>query len=367
MQGWSLRLGRWFGVEVRLHPFLLLLLALSMSSAVWLGEPSGRGLILWLLLLATLLVREVARIVAAAWFGLELRAVLLLPVGAVASYAGEERAESRPVLQRVAWVGPVANLLFSLVLAALVRTISPAVDLLARPLITPGHLLRSWVWLNVLVALVHVMPLLLQDGRGGAVRGRVALRIGGRATGILPSLGVGMILSGLLLGGSLWLILLGSFLLILSQVSSPGALPDAEADAIRMRDVMLMQFTTISASDTLEDAIERSVHTLQDVFPVVRGGNMVGAVSRQLLVEALATSGNSYVQGVMTRTFQTAQPNDRVLSTLRRIVGGQGVQLVPVIEGERVVGIITPQNLAQSMSLLNQRRRLRRAATEPDA
>lgn len=354
-------------MEVRLHPFLLLLLALSMSSAVWLGEPSGRGLILWLLLLATLLVREVARIVAAAWFGLELRAVLLLPVGAVASYAGEERAESRPVLQRVAWVGPVANLLFSLVLAALIRTISPAVDLLARPLITPGHLLRSWVWLNVLVALVHVMPLLLQDGRGGAVRGRVALRIGGRATGILPSLGVGMILSGLLLGGSLWLILLGSFLLILSQVSSPGALPDAEADAIRMRDVMLMQFTTISASDTLEDAIERSVHTLQDVFPVVRGGNMVGAVSRQLLVEALATSGNSYVQGVMTRTFQTAQPNDRVLSTLRRIVGGQGVQLVPVIEGERVVGIITPQNLAQSMSLLNQRRRLRRAATEPDA
>lgn len=364
MHGWSLRLGRWFGVEVRLHPFLLLLLALSVSSAAWLGEASGRGLLLWLLLLATLAVREVARTLAAAWCGLELRGLLLLPVGGVASYAGDDRPESRPALRRLALVGPAANLLFSLVLAGLIRTVSPAVDLLARPWITPGYLLRSWVWLNLLVATVHLLPLIL-DGNRTRIRGGGTGLIRSGGAGLLPSLAIGMIVGGLLLGGNLALILLGSFLLIGSQVGSTGALPEADADAIRMRDVMLMQFTTISASDTLEDALERSVHTLQDVFPVVRGGNMVGAISRQNLVEALATSGNSYVQGVMTRTFQTAKPNDAVLSTLRRIIGGQGVQLVPVIEGERIVGIITPQHLAQSMSMLNQRRRLRRAAAEP--
>ncbi len=364
MQGWSLRLGRWFGVEVRLHPFLLLLLALSVSSAALLGEASGRGLLLWLLLLATLAVREVARTLAAAWCGLELRGLLLLPVGGVASYAGDDRPESRPALRRLALVGPAANLLFCLVLAGLIRTVSPAVDLLARPWITPGYLLRSWVWLNLLVATVHLLPMLL-DGNRTRLRGGGTGLIRSGGAGLLQSLAIGMIVGGLLLGGNLALILLGSFLLIGSQVGSAGALPEAEADAIRMRDVMLMQFTTISASDTLEDALERSVHTLQDVFPVVRGANMVGAVSRQNLVEALASGGNSYVQGVMTRTFQTAKPNDAVLSTLRRIIGGKGVQLVPVIEGERVVGIITPQNLAQSMSMLNQRRRLRRAAAEP--
>lgn len=363
MHGWSLRLGRWFGVEVRLHPFLLLLLALSVSSAAWLGEASGRGLLLWLLLLATLAVREVARVLAGAWYGLELRGLLLLPVGGVASYAGDDRAESRPVLRRLAVVGPVANIVFGLVLAGLVRTVSPAVDLLAKPWITPGHLLRSWVWLNLLVAIVHVLPMILNGNRTRIRGGMGLIRSGGAS--LIQSLAIGMIVGGLLLGGNLALILLGSFLLVGSQVGSTGALPEGEANAIRMRDVMLMQFTTISASDTLEDALERSVHTLQDVFPVVRGGNMVGAVSRQNLVEALATGGNSYVQGVMTRTFQTAKPNDAVMSTLRRIVGGQGVQLVPVIEGERIVGIITPQNLAQSMSMLNQRRRLRRATAEP--
>jgi predicted transcriptional regulator len=76
-------------------------------------------------------------------------------------------------------------------------------------------------------------------------------------------------------------------------------------------------------------------------------------------VEALQTNGNGYVQGVMTRSFQTAQPDDSLVKTLRRIMAGQGAQLVPVLEGDRIVGIITPQNLAHSMGMLNQRRKLR--------
>jgi CBS domain-containing protein len=123
---------------------------------------------------------------------------------------------------------------------------------------------------------------------------------------------------------------------------------------------MLTQFSTLSASDTLEDALQRAMHTLQDVFPVVRGGNLVGAVSRQNIMEALATGGNSYVQGVMTRNFQTALPEDSLIKTLPRIRNDQGAPLVPVMDGERIVGIVTPQNLSQSMSLLNQSRRIRR-------
>ena len=133
-----------------------------------------------------------------------------------------------------------------------------------------------------------------------------------------------------------------------------------------MRDVMLMEFSTLSASDTLEDALQRSIHSLQDVFPVIRGSNLVGAVSRQGIVEALQTNGNGYVQGVMTRSFQTAQPDDSLVKTLRRIATGQGAQLVPVMDGDRIVGIITPQNLAHSMTMLNQRRRMREQVADKD-
>jgi CBS domain-containing protein len=158
---------------------------------------------------------------------------------------------------------------------------------------------------------------------------------------------------------NMWLIMIGGFVLIGAHMEDQGLLLQTDVDAVRMRDVMLTQFSMLSASDTLEDALQRSVHTLQDVFPVVRGANLVGAVSRQSIVEALHADGNGYVQGVMTRSFQTAQPDDSLVKTLRRIMAGKGAQMVPVLEGDRIVGIITPQNLAHSMGLLNQRRKMR--------
>jgi predicted transcriptional regulator len=66
----------------------------------------------------------------------------------------------------------------------------------------------------------------------------------------------------------------------------------------------------------------------------------------------------------MTRSFQTAQPDDSLVKTLRRIMAGQGAQLVPILDGDRIVGIITPQNLAHSMGLLNARRRMRQNERE---
>ena len=209
-----------------------------------------------------------------------------------------------------------------------------------------------------------------RGGRTGALTPARGAQLGigsGFGAGANALLGVGLgqmiaialIIAGLLLS-NLWLIVMGAFVLIGAHMENQGILVQSDVDSVLMRDVMLTQFSTLSASDTLEDALQRAVHTLQDVFPVVRGGTLVGAVSRQNIVEALAANGNSYVQGVMTKSFQTALPGDSLVKTLRRIMGGQGAQLVPVMDGERIVGIITPQNLSLSMGLLNQSRRMRR-------
>ncbi len=99
-------------------------------------------------------------------------------------------------------------------------------------------------------------------------------------------------------------------------------------------------------------------HSLQDVFPVVRAGNMVGAVGRQSILDALAATGNGYVQGIMTRSFQTAGVDDSLMETLNRAVaeaGGAALQIVPVVDGDRVVGILTPQHLHRSLGLIPRR------------
>ncbi len=385
MRGWSFPIGRFFGVEVRIHAFFLLLLALAVGVGSLFGATSGRVLTLWLLLLFAVVVREVARSLAAAWFGLELRGILLLPTGGLMTYASPEATEhaaESSIQRRMAIVGPLASFGVGLLLAGIVLSSAPGIDLLARPWIAPSHLLRAMVWLNLLLGAINLLPALPLDGgrvfqmgsggtrEGGQVERRAANasprlttgRMWGMSGGLGQWIAVALVIAGLLLG-NLWLTIMGAFVLIGAHMENQGLLVQSDVDTVRMRDVMLTQFSTLSASDTLEDALQRAVHTLQDVFPVVRGGNLVGAVSRQNIVEALAADGNSYVQGVMTRSFQTALPDDSLVKTLRRILGEQGAQLVPVMDGERIVGIVTPQNLSLSMGLLNQSRRLRRSET----
>jgi CBS domain-containing protein len=366
MRGWSFPIGRFFGVEVRIHALFLLLLLVSMSGASMVGVGAGRGLVLWMTLLLAVGVRELARSLAAAWYALDLRAILLLPTGGLMTLGtleATERAAEPAMERRMAVIGPIANIGFGVLLGAIALAAAPGLDLFGRPWITPTHLLRAMVWTNILLGAINLLPALPLDGgrvfRVGLTRRASDMKGPLSKANIGNAIAIGLAAAGLVIANP-WLVIMGAFVLLGAQMENQGLLIQNEVETVRMRDVMLTQFSTLSASDTLEDALQRAVHTLQDVFPVVRGGNLVGAVSRQNIVEALAAGGNSYIQGVMTRSFETALADDSLVKTLRRITAGDGAQLVPVMDGERIVGIITPQNLQASMGLLNQSRRLKR-------
>jgi len=370
MRGWSFPFGRYLGVEVRIHAFFVLLLGMSISYASIVNGSGTSGFGLWLMLLAAVVVREVARAIVCAWFGLDVRSVLLMPMGGLPTYATQEDIvrSSNPTIERwLAAAGPAANLLTGLMLVGLIAGLSPGLRLLAFPLLSPSALLRSLIWMQVLLGAVNLLPAFPLDA-GRVLRGELsrpsaktppaeALGRSRQAALLGQMVAAGLIVLGWVMN-NLIVVMAGLSLFAAAHLEDQGVLLQTKVDSVRMKDVMLTEFSTISASATLEDALEQAVHTLQDVFPVVRAGNLVGAVSRQGIFEALQTEGNGYVQGVMTRSFHTAQPEDSLLKTLQRITTGHGAQLVPVVEGERVVGIITPQNLSQSMSVLNHSKKL---------
>jgi Zn-dependent protease/predicted transcriptional regulator len=370
MSGWSFKVGRVFGVEVRLHSFFVLLLGLSVMWAGLLGRMAGRGLVLWALLLLAVVVREIARAVAAAYFSLDVKSVLLLPTGGLMTYGsveGDARAGERAVQRVMALVGPAANLLFGLMLAGFVLAVAPAVDLLGMPWVTPAHLVRTLVWVNLLLAALNLLPAWPLDGgrvaRGEMLRGagnaNAARMLPGRLQTLVRAgavIAVVLIVIGLMTR-NWWVIMAGLGVLLGAQVERQGLLPERETDTTRVGDVMLTEYSMLPASATLEDAMMQARHSLQDVFPVVRAGNMVGAVGRQSILDALASNGNGYVQGIMTRSFQTAAAQDSLLETLNKAVvqTGSSLQIVPVVEGDTVVGILTPQHLQRSLGLLPRR------------
>jgi CBS domain-containing protein len=364
MRGWSIPLGRWMGVELRVHTFFLLLavvcLGLSASDGVL------RGLGLFIVLVAAVLVREIVRVLVAAYLGLKLRAILLLPIGGMFAYANpesQENANQGPGQFALALAGPLANGVAALVLAATFLGAGGNVNLLSQPWISSAHLLRSMVWMQAGLGALHLLPAYPLDIgrllRGSFARDHGFAPAGRAATGLGQVLALATMIGGMLLH-SPWLIIAGFFIMIGAQVEDQGVFFQSVVDTVQMREVMLTDFATLSPSDTLADALVRCVHSLQDDFPVVRGPQLVGIVSRQRIVEALRSDGNGYVQSVMSRAFQVARPEDTLGSAIRRITAGRGLSLIPVTESGRVVGIVSVQNLMSSMSLLAEQRRIER-------
>jgi CBS domain-containing protein/Zn-dependent protease len=362
MRGWTIPLGRWAGVEMRVHAFFPLLavvcLVLSGSNG-W-----ARGLGLFFLLVMAVVVRETARLIVAAWLGLRLRAVLLLPIGGLFAYANpesQENANQGAGQFLMALAGPVANFLTALMLAAAFIGAGGDVRLLDQPWISPAWLLRSMVWMQAGLGVLHLLPAYPLDFgrllRGSFARAHGISPAGRAASGLGQLLALAAMVSGMLLH-SPWLIISGFFIMIGAQIEDQGVFFQSVVDTVRMREVMLTDFATLSPSDTLADALVRCVHSLQEDFPVVRGPQLVGIISRQRIVDALRNDGNGYVQSVMSRAFQVARPEDTLGTTIRRISAGQGLSLIPITESGRVIGIVSVQNLMSSMSLLAEQRRI---------
>ena len=362
MRGWTIPLGRWMGVEIRVHVFFpaLALVCIGLSGS----SGAVRGLGLFFICVSAVMAREIARLMMAAYLNLKLRAVLLLPIGGLFAYANPESQEAANQgfgQFAMALTGPVANGLTALMLAGCFIGSGGDVPLLAKPLVSAAHLVRSMVWMQVGLGVLHLVPAYPLDFgrllRGNFARAHGFAPAGRAASGLGQLLALAIMVAGMALQ-AYWLIIAGFFIMIGAQIEDQGVFFQSVVDTVRMREVMLTDFATLSPSDTLADALVRCVHSLQEDFPVVRGPQLVGIVSRQRIVDALRNDGNGYIQSIMSRAFQVARPEDTLGTTIRRISGNQGLSLIPVTESGKVIGIVSVQNLMSSMSLLAEQRRI---------
>ena len=369
MRGWSIPAGRLFGVEIRIHLtfFFLLFFVWMTESMVKGGSGPARGLALVGIIFASVIAHEMAHAVVAMRNGVPVRAITLLPIGGITQF--DETAGPRgldPAREiRISLAGPLMNLVLASGAALLVLALYPQAQLLGSPLVHSSNLLRSLVWGNLFLGGFNLLPAYPMDG-GHVLRALLARRMDYlQATRRAVFIGQGFAMVFMFLGfvWNVWFTLVGFFLFVAAQLEERSMVFQSILENVRMEDVMLTDFATLSPADTLEDALSKAVHTLQDDFPVVRGSDMVGVVSKSKMLEALRGGGNGYVQSVMNRTFEVAQRNETLASAFRKITQ-KGMTLIPVVENERLVGIVTLQNLMHSMGLLAETKKLRAAAQQ---
>lgn len=365
MRGWSLYLGRYFGVELRLHVLFFLLMPGMMLLSTATNGYALRGLGLWMLLLAAVLVRETARSLAGAVAGLAPPSrLLLMPMGAVPQ-TDEPGVPLSPLAERLlALTGPLANFFAGITLALLMYSATPHINLFEKPWFGPAHLLRAAIWSQVLLGGLNLLPALPLDA-GILLRSQLR-RMRGDAAGARSAAGISQVVSLLLIATGFamangWVGMMGFLVLLTSRAETRAALASTATETIKISEVMLREFATVNASDTLEDALRGSVQSLQEVFPVVRGALVVGSVSRDALLLAMQRSGNAYVQSAMNRAVETVSPDDLLLPTLRRLQASRSVQLLHVVRGDQVVGVVAAGHLPQSMAVFGRASRALRA------
>lgn len=365
MKSWSIPAGRLFGIDIRIHlTFFFLLLFVWMTESVSRGTLSAaRALGLVGIIFGSVVLHELGHALVARRNGVPVRSIVLLPIGGITVMDDSPLGPKQPDPGRdirIALAGPWVNGMIATTAAMLILLLAPNTRLSLPPLVHSGNLLRSLVWANVFLAFFNLLPAYPLDG-GRVLRAILSRRMGYmRATRRAVTVGQAFAMLFIFLGiWNTWLMLTGFFLFVAAQLEERALEFHAVLENIRMEDVMLTEFSTLSPADTLEHALSKAVHTLQDDFPVVRGNDMVGVISRQNILDALRIEGNAYVQTVMNRAFDVATRQESLASAFRKITA-RGLNIIPVVDGEHLVGIVTLQNLMHSMGMLAESRKLRR-------
>ena len=357
----SLPIGRYLGVDVRVHMLFPLLLAFAVCYSVIVTGSPTRGVGLWAALCLAVLVREVVRTIAAAYAGFRVRALFLLPVGGVMAFSSRTGSKGDAALDTrlVSIAGPFANFTAGLLLLGVSYALDPHVSLLAQPWIGISHILRSTIWMQILLGGMSLLPasampasrLLRIKGSQPAPNSLTGVAKRANAFSFGTGIAIAMIVAGIVLHNEVspWLIIGGGFMLLSARLSSQATVASPEAEAILVSDVMLTEYTLLSTTDRLRDALQRTTHSLQDVFPVVRGDRLVGSIARQTLADHLLAEGDVYLQGIMTRSMQTAEPTEKLVDALRRAASIGASEFIPVVEDGAMLGILTPQSLGRAV------------------
>jgi len=162
---WSIKLGRIFGIDIKVHLTFLLILVWG---ALNYGGSAGPlyGVVVTLALFTLVLLHELGHSLAAIGYGIPVKDITLLPIGGVARL---ERMPEKPLHELVvALAGPAVNVILAMVLLPIVAVLAvmQGVPLSAGMLMQPG-LLGLLVFLltaNVSLAVFNMIPAFPLDG-----------------------------------------------------------------------------------------------------------------------------------------------------------------------------------------------------------
>jgi Zn-dependent protease/CBS domain-containing protein len=359
----SLQLGTIRGIHLRVHfTFPLIFIWVILQFGVLTGQGvSGAlfGVVVILILFGIVVLHELGHSIVAQNYGIPVDEIVLLPIGGVAKL---KRIPENPVQELfIAIAGPAVNFVIAgvmLVLNVLLgwggRFDDPAELLRAIETLSPEAIFHYIFVLNLFLAIFNLLPAFPMDG-GRVLRALLATRLPyPRATSIAVT--IGQILAWVMglwgfLGGGFFLIIIAIFIYLGASQEGQMVQVRSVLGELVVRQAYSRQVRKLSPSSTLGDAVQLILTTFQADFPVCDGERLVGLITYKRLVEALNRHGPEItVEQVMITDITPVSPTDELAAVQQRMLE-ENADALPVVEGERFLGLLTSRDVSEVFRL----------------
>ncbi len=350
---WSWKLGEFAGIGVFVHATFVLLIA-------WIGVShlvAGRsitaaieGVAFVLSIFLCVVLHEYGHALTARRFGIGTRDIVLLPIGGVARL---ERIPEDPRQELlVAFAGPAVNVVIAIGLGMML-ILTNSWHPLDQLGMTRGSFFERLVVVNVFLVLFNLIPAFPMDG-GRVLRALLATRLPyARATHLAANVGqaVAFVLGFVGLFSNPFLVVVALFVWIgAAQESSLVEMRHALSGVPVWR-VMITDFRTLDVADPLQAAVELTIAGSQTDFPILEGGRVVGILTQADLLKGLQHDGRARpVRAFMRAEFETAGVTEMTERAFQRLQGSS-CRTMPVVDDGRLVGLVTIENISEYMRI----------------
>jgi len=366
----TFRIARVFGISIGVNwswAVLFALIVWSLAASVFPAQNPGlshaeyavMAVVAALLFFVSLLLHELGHAYQARREGVEIEGITLWLFGGVARFKG--MFESAGAEFRIAIAGPIVSLVLGTLFVALAVAAhgAGAVDGVA-----------AWLgYINLALLLFNLLPALPLDG-GRVFRSALWALKGdfGWATRIAADVGRGF--GFLLIGGGLvllalgsisgvWLAFVGWFLLQAAALEGRyGMLRDALGD-LRVRDLMVRDPVTVRAGASLGEFMDEIAQAHRyTTYPVTDNGRVVGLLpfSSVARVPRREWEHNLVAECMLPRAEVPVVREDEELMDAVEDLGHGGIDRALVLEGERLVGLLSVTDVGRLLTVKTRRR-----------
>jgi Zn-dependent protease/CBS domain-containing protein len=357
----SLKIGSVMGIPIKLHITFLLILPFIAFAFATSPAPLGFNNIpdIWvrigfslsgaILLFVCVLIHELGHSYVAVHNGIKIGGITLFLFGGVSEM--EDIPRNPAVEMLMAFVGPAISVVLGVIFAAIYFLV-PGM----QGDIYTGTMVALLAYMNIALGIFNIIPAFPMDG-GRVLRGFLAERMPYiRATRIAVSIGklfaYILALIGLLTWPvGLWFIVIAIFIYIAAGEEERSTTVSLTLEGIKVKDVMTTDVHTLDADATVAQAVDTMFRLKHLGYPVMEDGRMVGIVTltdvSRVPAEARATTP---IKNVMTRKVITLKPDDDAFTALQKLSTNKIGRLV-VMEGDRIVGIISRTDMLKALEL----------------